>query len=185
MFYFRSHSCFCQRQAVLAGPYRHAEAAFDLVPRRGPRFRRQHWTRFHRHLLGERHERQRSSEPRAGPRQGQASDRRRRRTLGRVSAGLRREDAQGRRRQGGRRLSGAAGRRRGAEDDPGRADRAAHRAAQFLEPPGRKHARPGDRDDAEAALRAPRRDRHRLRRHLPDRRAAGCRASRTTRRGAP
>jgi hypothetical protein len=29
--------------------------------------------------------------------------------------------------------------------------------AQFLEPPGRKDARPGDRDDAEAALRAARR----------------------------
>src|SRR6516165_8816528 len=50
MFYFRSHSCCCQRQAALIGSYRHAEAAFDLFPRASPRFRRQHCTRLHRHL---------------------------------------------------------------------------------------------------------------------------------------
>ena len=52
------------------------------------------------------------------------------------------------------------------------ARREARRHAQFLEPPGREHARPGDRDDAEDAVRAARRDRHGFRRDLPDRRVA-------------
>ena len=43
---------------------------------------------------------------------------------------------------------------------------------ELLEPPGREHARPRDRDDAEDAVRAARRDRHGFRRDLPDRRAA-------------
>ena len=61
---------------------------------------------------------------------------------------------------------------RRAQDDPGGARRAPRRHAQFLESPGREHARPGDRDDAEDAVRAARRDRLGFRRDLPDRRVA-------------
>ncbi len=55
---------------------------------------------------------------------------------------------------------------------PGGARPPRRRAAQFLEPPGREHARPRDGDDAEDALRPARRDRPRFRDRLSDRRAA-------------
>src|SRR6516164_3751175 len=53
-----------------------------------------------------------------------------------------------------------------------RAPPQAPRSAGLLGPPGRKHARPCDRDDAKAALRPPRRIGPRLCHRLSDRRAA-------------
>ena len=74
---------------------------------------------------------------------------------------------------------------RRAQDAGRRAQAPPRRDARFLEPPDRQHARPRDRDDAADALRAARRDRLRFRGRLSDRRTCACRASRTTRRGAP
>ena len=56
-----------------------------------------------------------------------------------------------------------------------RAAAPAHRPAGLLEPPGEEHARSGDGDDAAAALRAPRRDRHSISRSSTRRPACACR----------
>ena len=50
-----------------------------------------------------------------------------------------------------------------------------HRDARVLDPPGRQHAGPCDRDDAAAVLRSAGRVRRRLRDHLPDRRTSAAR----------
>ena len=67
----------------------------------------------------------------------------------------------------------------------GRARPARRRAAEFLEPPGREHARPRHRDDAEDALLSGSTRSASISRSSIRPPGCACRASRTTRPGAP
>ena len=113
---------------------------------------------------------ERASYTRRDPQKPQAPGSRRRRTLGRVRAGIRRENAQGGRQpRRGRVPAGAATHPRLAQADPGRARSAPHGHGSLLGPAIHQHSRPRDRDDAAHVVRAHGRTGPRLRRHLPDR----------------